>query len=76
MGFATKASGGTMGRVRNVLFDDVAWRVRRMVVHTGPWLGGRIALVQPSDIGQAERLGWAIANIVVDTLLGWLRRGM
>lgn len=57
MGFANEASDGTMGNVRDVLFDDAAWRVRWMVVHTRPWLGGRVALVYASDIGPEHASG-------------------
>lgn len=50
-----------MGKVRDFLFDDAAWRIRWLVVHTGPWLGGRIALVHVSDIGQADHNSHALA---------------
>lgn len=53
-GFALVASDGRLGTVRDFLFDDTTWQVRWMVVQTGFWLTGRIALIHPSDLGQLD----------------------
>ena len=50
-----------MGKVHAFLSDNAAWRVRRMVVHTEPWLVGRIPLVHASDIGQVDHDSHALA---------------
>lgn len=38
---------GTIGRVREFLFDDQKWNVRYMVADTGTWFPGRKVLVSP-----------------------------
>ena len=53
-GFAIVASDGRLGTVSDFLFDDAAWHVRWLVVRTGTWLAGRVALVHLSDLGQVD----------------------
>jgi uncharacterized protein YrrD len=53
--FAIRASDGRIGTLGDVLFDDSTWHVRWMVVHTGSWLAGRLALVRPPVIERADR---------------------
>ena len=40
-GFAIEASDGRLGTVSDLLFEDVGWVVRWLVVDTGNWLPGR-----------------------------------
>src|SRR5271154_2724857 len=49
-GCAVGASDGQVGTVKDILFDDEAWRIRWGVVDTGTWLTGRKVLVHPSAI--------------------------
>lgn len=53
-GFAILASDGRLGTVNDFLFDDATWHVRWLVVRTGMWLAGRIALVHPLDLAQPD----------------------
>ncbi len=69
-GFAITASDGRLGTVYDFLFDDSSWRVRWMVVRTGPWLDGRIALVHPSDIGPADHARRELAVRLTRAQLG------
>ena len=49
-GAAIEASDGRIGAIADLLFDDVTWKVRWMVVDTGGWLPGRQVLIHPSAI--------------------------
>ena len=53
-GYAIAASDGRIGTVSDFLFDDRTWKVRWLVVDTGNWLPGRMVLIHPSAIGQAD----------------------
>jgi hypothetical protein len=53
-GYAIAASDGQIGTVSDFLFDDRTWKVRWLVVDTGTWLSGRMVLIHPSAIGQAD----------------------
>ena len=47
-GYAIQTSGDeTIGRVKDVYFDDRHWTIRYLVVNTGNWLVGRKVLVAP-----------------------------
>ena len=39
-GYAIEASDGRVGTVSDLLFEDVGWVVRWLVVDTGNWLSG------------------------------------
>lgn len=53
-GYTIEASDGSLGTVKDLLFDDRSWNVRWLVVNTGNWLSGRKVLIHPSVIGQAD----------------------
>ena len=53
-GYEIEATDSKVGSVSDVLFDDVNWRIRWLVVETGGWLSGRKVLIHPSAIGQAD----------------------
>jgi sporulation protein YlmC with PRC-barrel domain len=53
-GYAIMASDGRIGAVNDLLFDDVTWKIRWLVIDTGDWLPGRKVLVHPSAIGTAD----------------------
>ena len=40
---------GTIGRVREFLFDDDKWDIRYVVVDTGKWLPGKKVLITPDN---------------------------
>lgn len=45
------ARDGDVGRIKDIYFDDAAWRVRYFVVETGSWLTGRTVLIAPTALG-------------------------
>jgi len=55
-GYAIEASDGTLGTVNDLLFDDVTWFVRWLVVDTGNWLPGRKVLLPVSALGQPDQV--------------------
>jgi hypothetical protein len=48
------ATDGTIGHVRDLYFDDIAWVVRYLVVDTGQWLSGRQVLISPLSLAAAD----------------------
>ena len=50
-GYAIEASDGRLGAVSDLLFDDVGWAIRWLVVDTGNWLSGRKVLLPISRLG-------------------------
>jgi uncharacterized protein YrrD len=63
IGNALHATDGEIGQVKDLLFDDRAWRVRYLVLDTGRWLPGRKVLLTPGDVtasdGDADTLSVA-----------------
>jgi hypothetical protein len=53
-GFAIRARDGEIGTLEQFYFDDESWAIRYLVVNTGDWLGGRLVLVSPLALRQAE----------------------
>jgi len=54
-GYAIEARDGLLGTVSDLLFDDVGWAIRWLVVDTGNWLPGRKVLLPLSALGQPDR---------------------
>ena len=54
-GYAIEASDGRLGTVTDLLFEDVGWVVRWLVVDTGNWLPDRKVLLPLSALGQPDR---------------------
>jgi hypothetical protein len=54
-GYAIEASDGRLGTVSDLLFEDVGWVVRWLVVDTGYWLPGRKVLLPLSALGHPDR---------------------
>ena len=54
-GCTVEASDGEVGTVKDILFDDEAWRIRWVVVDTGTWLTGRKVFL---DLKVASKRGW------------------
>jgi hypothetical protein len=46
-GFTIAAADGEIGKVKDIYFDDLTWKVRYFVVETGNWLVGRKVLLSP-----------------------------
>jgi hypothetical protein len=54
-GYAIEAIDGRLGTVRDLLFEDVGWVIRWLVVDTGNWLPGRKVLLPLSALGQPDQ---------------------
>jgi hypothetical protein len=54
-GYAIEASDGLLGTVSDLLFEDVGWAIRWLVVDTGNWLPGRSVLLPLSVLGKPDR---------------------
>ncbi len=54
-GYAIEASDGLLGTVSDLLFEDVGWTIRWLVVDTGNWLPGRKVLLPLSTLGRPDR---------------------
>jgi hypothetical protein len=54
-GYAIEASDGRLGTVSDLLFEEVSWVVRLLVVDTGNWLPGRKVLLPLSVLGRPDR---------------------
>jgi hypothetical protein len=52
--FRLEATDGTIGRVKDFLFDEKHWTVRYLVADTGNWLPGRKVLVSPVSLGAPD----------------------
>jgi hypothetical protein len=48
--YAIDASDGSVGKVKDFLFDDLAWVIRYFVVDTGTWLASRKVLISPISV--------------------------
>jgi len=53
-GLGDVATGGAIGDVKDLYFDDEAWAVRCLVVDAGPWLSSRKVLVSPAAAGKPD----------------------
>ncbi len=53
-GYAIEASDGRLGTVSDLLFEDVGWVIRWLVVDTGNWLSGRKVLLPLSVLGEPD----------------------
>ena len=53
-GYAVEASDGRLGTASDLLFEDVGWDVRWLVVDTGNWLPGRKVLLPLKALGQPD----------------------
>lgn len=49
-GYHIQARDGKIGKLEQLYFDDQAWTVRYLVVHTGNWLLGREVLIVPQQV--------------------------
>jgi hypothetical protein len=56
-GYAIGATDGPIGSVSDLLFDDVTWLVRWLVVDTGDFLDRKRVLLPPSALGFVNHIG-------------------
>lgn len=64
VGYRLKAEDGTLGAVKDFLFDEEFWTVRHMVADTNKWLPGRKVLISPMSV---KAIDWTAQK--VDVLL-------
>lgn len=57
IGYPIEATDGSIGKVKDCLFDDRHWRLRYIVVDTGKWLPGKKVIISPLHAKQPE-IGW------------------
>ena len=53
-GFEIRAKDGEVGTLDQFYFDDETWAIRYLIVNTGIWLSGRLVLVSPIALRQAN----------------------
>lgn len=52
--FELRARDGTLGKVKDLIFDDLRWTVRYAVVDTGAWLMSRKVLISTTALAGSE----------------------
>jgi uncharacterized protein YrrD len=62
-GYSIRAADGDLGHVDDVLFDDLSWAVRYLVVDTSNWWFGKHVLIAPEWITE---ISWPERSVVVD----------
>jgi hypothetical protein len=53
-GYQLLARDGTVGEVRDFVFDDDCWSIRYLVIDTGRWLSARRVMISPEAVRQPE----------------------
>jgi len=56
-GTTVRAQDGEVGKVDEILFDDIHWTVRYLIVDTGTWLASRKVLLSPMSFGNWDWFG-------------------
>lgn len=62
--YAIGATDGSVGHVKDFLFDDDAWVIRYFVVDTGTWLSNRKVLISPIAIGHPNWAGKVLPVLI------------
>jgi hypothetical protein len=65
VGFSVVGDDGRVGKIHDLLFDDVYWTIRYVVVSTGGWLLGRKVLVPTTVFGRPKRRSRIIPVVMV-----------
>ncbi|MDA3959337.1 MAG: PRC-barrel domain-containing protein [Planctomycetota bacterium] len=53
-GYAIQGRDGVIGKIRDLLFDDVQWTTRYLVADTGSWLSERQVLLSPYSFASVD----------------------
>jgi hypothetical protein len=53
-GYTIRGDDAEIGKLHDVYFDDVSWKVLFLLADTRPWLLGRLVLVVPSMLGDPD----------------------
>lgn len=69
--FGIHAMDGDLGEVEELYFDDIAWKVRYLVVNTGSRLAGRRVLISPLAVTEVD---WKGRRLLLDLTTEQVRR--
>jgi sporulation protein YlmC with PRC-barrel domain len=61
-GYRIQARDGALGRLDDLIFDDMTWAIRFLVIDTNGWLPGGRVLVLPESIAEVD---WARGRVRV-----------
>ncbi len=53
-GVVVQGTDGSIGRIKDLYFDDQEWTIRFLEVETGAWLEGRKVLISPVATGEPD----------------------
>ncbi|MEJ7653117.1 MAG: PRC-barrel domain-containing protein [Chloroflexia bacterium] len=59
-GYDIAATDGELGKATDLLFDDVSWTLRYIVVDTGGWLADRLVLISPVSVESLDHADTSI----------------
>ena len=54
LGYELRTADEIMGKVKDFLFDDIAWTVRYLVADTGSWLTERLVVISPASLSEPD----------------------
>ncbi len=63
IGYRLRSAKGEIGPIVDLIIDDLAWKIRFLIVDTGTWLNGRQVLLSTEGIREIE---WKEEKIVID----------
>jgi sporulation protein YlmC with PRC-barrel domain len=66
LGQPLSAVDGPAGSIHSLLFDDVTWTIRYIVVDCGKWLAGRRVLLSPLSVASVDARGGAGVAVTLD----------
>ena len=62
-GYGLRATGGSVGHIRDFVLDDGDWRVAYLVIDTGNWLPGKDVLIAPDWI---SGVSWSDSEVTTE----------
>lgn len=62
-GYRLEATDGGIGHIDDLLFEDLTWAVRYLVIDTSSWLPGRKVVVSPDWI---STVSWSESRVYID----------
>jgi len=65
-GYKIHATDGEIGKVVDYMIDDATWKIKYLVVETGPWLNSRKVLLSTQWISEVN---WDNSAVIVDVSL-------
>jgi uncharacterized protein YrrD len=71
LGASILAKDGTIGYLRDALFDDQSWVIRYFIVETGSWFSGKRVLLSPMIFREPD---WGKRTLPIDLTIEEVRR--